>query len=103
MQSDFVVCEQDILSLEILIAKVATYKISRLLLVSAAEQAGLSLNWSETPKTGFFRSEAHIMYSKTSMARTVMAHSPGLARTIIMVPTGHFIHNPSWMTETTLG
>ena len=24
------------------------------------------------------------------MARTLMAHSPGLSRTVIMVPTGHF-------------
>ena len=31
----------------------ATYKISRFLLVSAAEQAGLSLNWSETLETDF--------------------------------------------------
>ena len=28
------------------------------------------------------------------MAGTLMAHSPGLARTIITVPTGHFMHNP---------
>ena len=42
-------------------------------------------------------------YRRTSMARTPMAHSPGLARTMIMVPTGHFKHNPSWMTGTTLG
>ena len=31
------------------------------------------------------------------MAQTLMAHSPGLARTIIMmVRTGHFIH-PGWL------
>ena len=29
-------------------------KSSRLQLVSAAEQAGLSLTWSDTPKTGFY-------------------------------------------------
>ena len=34
-------------------------EISSLLLVSVAEQAGLSLTWSETPKTGFSRDEAH--------------------------------------------
>ena len=33
-------------------------------------------------------------YSRTSMARTLMAHLPRLARTDIMVPTGHFMHNP---------
>ena len=34
------------------------------------------------------------------MARTLMFHSPGLARTIIMVPTGHSMHNPPWMART---
>ena len=29
------------------------------------------------------------------MARTLTAHSPGLARTIIMVPTGCYMHNQS--------
>ena len=42
-------------------------------------------------------------YSRTSMARTLMAHSPGVARTSIMVPTGHPMHNPPWMAGTTLG
>ena len=43
------------------------------------------------------------LYSKTSMARTLMAHSPGLARTIIIVLTGRSMHNPPWMAGTTLG
>ena len=42
-------------------------------------------------------------YSRTSMAGTLMAHSPGLARTIIMVPIGHVRYNPPWMGRTTLG
>ena len=42
-------------------------------------------------------------YSRTSMAQTLMAHSPGLSRTVIMVPTGHFMPNPPWMAGTTLG
>ena len=42
-------------------------------------------------------------YSRTSIARTLMAHSPDLARTISMVPTGHFRHNPPWICGTTLG
>ena len=37
------------------------------------------------------------------MARTLIAHIPGLARTIIMVPSGHFMHKPPWMAGTTLG
>ena len=40
---------------------------------------------------------------RTSMAQTLMAHSPWLARTMIMVPTGHFKHNPPWMAGTPLG
>ena len=35
------------------------------------------------------------LWAWTSMARTLMAHSHCLARTIIMVPKGHFKHNPS--------
>ena len=42
-------------------------------------------------------------YSRTSMARTLMAHSPGLAKTINTVPTGHSMHNLPWMAGTTLG
>ena len=43
------------------------------------------------------------IYSRTSMARILMAHSPGSARTIIMVPTGQFMHNQPWMAGTTFG
>ena len=42
-------------------------------------------------------------YSRISMARSMKAHSPGLARTIIMVPTGHFMHNPPCIAGTSLG
>ena len=34
------------------------------------------------------------------MAQTLMAHSPGLARTITMVSKGHFMHtiiHPGWL------
>ena len=37
------------------------------------------------------------------MVQTLIAHLPGLTRTNIMVPTGHFKHNPPWMAGTTLG
>ena len=40
---------------------------------------------------------------RTSIARTLIARSPWLARTIIMVPKGHFMHNLSWKAGTTLG
>ena len=46
--STFIVCY-----LDSIIPLLAIAEISRLKLVSAAEQAGLSLNWWETPKTGF--------------------------------------------------
>ena len=39
--------------LDSIIPLVSLSKISSLLLVSVAEQTGLSLTWSETPKTGF--------------------------------------------------
>ena len=39
--------------LDSIISVLAITEISRLLLVSVVEQAGLSLNWSQTPKTGF--------------------------------------------------
>ena len=41
--------------------------------------------------------------SRTSVSWTLMSHSPALARTIIMISTGHFLHNPPWMAGTTLG
>ena len=37
------------------------------------------------------------------MAQTLMTDSPQLARTIIMVPTGHFMHIQPWMAGTTHG
>ena len=43
------------------------------------------------------------IYSITLMARTLMAHSPGLARAIVMVPTGHFMFNSPWMAGSILG
>ena len=39
--------------LDSIIPLVSVCEISRLRLVSVAEQASLSLTWSETPKTGF--------------------------------------------------
>ena len=42
-------------------------------------------------------------YSRTSIARTLMALSPGLAKTIILVPTCDFMHNSPWMAGNTFG
>ena len=39
---------------------VSVTKISNLMLASVAEQAGLSLTWSETPEDTFSHDEAHL-------------------------------------------
>ena len=57
--SAFVVC-----CLDSVIPLFAIDKIYRLYQFSSAEQAGLSLTWSETPKTGFSRDEAQILSSE---------------------------------------
>ena len=44
---------------------VAITKISRLSLASVAEQAGLSLTWSDTPKGKFSHNEAQMWSSLT--------------------------------------
>ena len=43
------------------------------------------------------------IYRRASMALTLVAHSPGLSRTVIMVPTDHFMPNPPWIAGATLG
>ena len=50
----FVRCLDSVMSL------VSVTKISSLMLVSVAEQASLSLTWSETPEDTFSHDEAHI-------------------------------------------
>ena len=55
------ICEQQMVLISTFVVRyldsiipiLAKYKISSLYLVSVAEQAGLILTWSETPKTGF--------------------------------------------------
>ena len=46
--------------LERVVSLVSVNKISSLMLVSVAEQAGLSLSWSETPEDTFSHDEAHL-------------------------------------------
>ena len=63
-QSDqrlFVRCLDSVMSL------VSVTKISNFMLASVAEQAGLSLTWSETPESTFSHDEAQLM----KMNRTV--------------------------------
>ena len=56
--SAFVVrCLDSIISLD------SIAEISRLMLASVAEQAGLSLTWSETPDDTFSHDEAHTISS----------------------------------------
>ena len=47
--------------LDSVISLVSVSKISSLKLASVAEQASLSLNWSETPEDTFSHDEAHII------------------------------------------
>ena len=57
--SAFVVrCLDSVLSL------VSLAKISSLLLASVAEQASLSVTWSETPEDTFSHDEAHFSYTE---------------------------------------
>ena len=46
--------------LDSVMSLVSVSKISSLMLASVAEQASLSLTWSETPEDTFSRDEAHI-------------------------------------------
>ena len=55
-QSDQRICFR---CLDSIIPLVSISEISSIYLVSVAAQAGLSLPWSQTPKTGFSRDEAH--------------------------------------------
>ena len=48
--------------LDSVMSLVSVTKISSLMLVSVAEQAGLSLTWSETPEDTFCHDEAHIKW-----------------------------------------
>ena len=47
--------------LESIMAPVSVTKISSLMLASVAEQASLSLTWSETPEDTFSHDEAHLV------------------------------------------
>ena len=51
----------------------------------------------------YYSGSFQMLYSRTSMTQTLMAHSSGLARTIIRVFTGRFWHNPPCMARTTPG
>ena len=63
--SDFVVhCQDSVMSL------VSVTKISSLMLASVAEQASLSLTWSESPEDTFSYDEAHIFQFETEHDRS---------------------------------
>ena len=49
--------------LENIIPLVSIFEISRVKLVSVVEQAGLSFNWSQTPKTGFLMTRLAQVFS----------------------------------------
>ena len=60
--SAFVVC-----CLDSVISLVSVTKISSLMLASIAEQAGLSLTWSETPKDTFSHDEAQLNFNTSTV------------------------------------
>ena len=53
--------------LDSVISLVSVTKISSLLLASVAEQANLSLTWSETPEDMFSHDEAHMYFLNFSL------------------------------------
>ena len=52
--------------LDSVMSPVSVTKISSLMLASVAEQAGLSLTWSETPEDTFCHDDAHLFSETTS-------------------------------------
>ena len=63
-QINFVIrCLDSVMSL------VSVSKISNLMLASVAEQASLSLTWSETPEDTFSRDEAHLFFRDDALVR----------------------------------
>ena len=57
----YVICEQQRRSLHSVMSLVSVTKISSLMVASVAEQASLSLTWSETPEDTFSHVAAHII------------------------------------------
>ena len=70
----------------------ATAEISRLWLVSVAEQAGLSLTWSQTPKTGFLVTRLSLIGLLRIMLQTRMDWSKRLQKWInlLYISKGYF-------------
>ena len=62
--------------LDSIITVVSISEISSLQLVSEAEQAGLSLTWSQTPKTCFLVTRL-IFFGSVFQAKCVWRHPPG--------------------------
>ena len=73
--SAFVVC-----CLNSIMSILAIDKISRLWLVFVAEQAGLSLTWSQTPRTGFLMTRLikHFFNAWIGRGETLACHRCGL-------------------------
>ena len=60
--------------LDSIISLVSISEISRLKLASVAEQAGLSLTWSQTPKTGFL--ETRLIWNWRNLPTKSQRSSP---------------------------
>ena len=68
---------------------VSVTKISSLILASVAEQASLSLSWSETPKDTFSHGVAHIMMdtSRPFIALDQLFHRQKAMRNFLVTST----------------
>ena len=73
------------------------------MLLGNVDNAGTAIldSTQTNQKWCFIRTHADvfIVYSRTSTARNLMAHSSELARAFIMDPIGHSMHYQTWLAE----
>ena len=94
-------------SRSLICGKSVTIKLSKARKITEITFEKLHLHNLLTRESQTVNKGEHLICSRHTIlykySRTSMTHSPGLAGTIIMVPTGHFRHNPPWMGGTFLG
>ena len=64
--------------LDSIIPLLAISRVSRPWLVSVAEQAGLSLTWSQTPKTGFLMARLILSFVLVHVSKFQSSTDPGV-------------------------
>ena len=60
--------------LDSIIPLLSISEIPSLYLASVAEQAGLSLSWSQTPKTGFLLTRLELMFHSQCLCSNLVGH-----------------------------